>query len=176
MSLSYHFAFEAPADTTAAELEAFLRALEFKARTVGFHPTTVLNVPFDTPERREWARRLAGYHRIEDPRLGNSVQLREGQVWHHDPVHGTATLIPTQGVVVVVTDERGQESCFGFLRYPALLVTPDGEPVLQLPGGEDWSFRHHIDSPDPRYRSLVREFARAGYLTSEHDEFVEPRG
>lgn len=60
MSLSFYYEFTAPAFTSAQKLEEFLRAIEGEARALGFEPTAVLNVPFDTPERREFARRLGG--------------------------------------------------------------------------------------------------------------------
>jgi hypothetical protein len=49
MSLSFYYEFTAPATTPAEELEAFLREVEHEAKSLGFKPTVVLNVPFDTP-------------------------------------------------------------------------------------------------------------------------------
>ena len=60
MSLSFYYEFTAPAETTAEELEEFLQGVEQLAVSLGFQPTTVLNVPFDTKERRDFARRLGG--------------------------------------------------------------------------------------------------------------------
>jgi hypothetical protein len=78
MGLSYYYEFAAPATVTAGELEQFLKALEFKAKPLGFSPTSVLNAPFDTPERRAFARRLCGGYYVEDERLRGAVRLREG--------------------------------------------------------------------------------------------------
>lgn len=60
MSLSFYYEFTAPTATTAAELEKFLQAVEQLAIPLGFAPTTVLNVSFDTKERRDFARHLGG--------------------------------------------------------------------------------------------------------------------
>ena len=37
--------------------------------------------------------------------------------------------------------------------------------------GADWVFRDFVDSPDPRYREIVRMFAKAGYVSQEKDEY-----
>lgn len=58
MSLSFHYEFGAPAEMSAAQLEDFLCDVEREAQRLGFKPTTVLNVPFDTAERRQFANRL----------------------------------------------------------------------------------------------------------------------
>lgn len=137
MGLSYHYEFRAPAATTAKELENFLLEVQQYAEFAGFDPTVVLNVPFDTPERRRFSRRLGGAIRDKGDRV--------------DPKHG---------VVLVVTDERGAETCFGFLRFPP------GSGI-----GPDWRFRDFIDSPDSRYREIVRMFDAAGYMSSVRDEF-----
>jgi hypothetical protein len=52
MGLSFYYEFMASVTTTARELETFLRGVEQFAQTLGFEPTLVLDVPFDTPERR----------------------------------------------------------------------------------------------------------------------------
>jgi hypothetical protein len=33
-------------------------------------------------------------------------------------------------------------------------------------------FKDYIDTPDPRYRAIVRDFEQAGYLSSTKDEFA----
>jgi hypothetical protein len=58
MSLSYHFTFSAPSTATANELLEFLESVESDAKGMGFKPTMVLEAVFDTPERREFARRV----------------------------------------------------------------------------------------------------------------------
>jgi hypothetical protein len=51
------------------DLVAFLKSVEADAKKMGFQPTTVLNAVFDTPERREFARRVVRGAHIEDERL-----------------------------------------------------------------------------------------------------------
>jgi hypothetical protein len=58
MSLSYHYTFSAPAMVTAEELLEFLESVETDAKEMGFKPTMALEAVFDTPERREFARRV----------------------------------------------------------------------------------------------------------------------
>lgn len=176
MGLSYHYEFTAPASTDAEDLERFLRSLEFKAKTLGFSPTAVLNVPFDTEEQRAFARRLGGGYYVEDEKLRGDVQLGAGQVFHHNSVSGSVRLVPTCAAVLVVTDESGCESAFGFMRFPNQLVDTSGKTVVKLEANEGWKFKDYIDSPDTRYRALVREFQRAGYLASSSDEFARSAG
>jgi len=172
MGLSYYYEFTAPATATADELEQFLKALEFKAKTLGFSPTSVLNVSFDTPERRAFARRLGGGYYVEDYRLRGNVRLLDGQVNHHNAESGSVRLVPVRAVALVVTDASGCESCFGFVQFPESLVDESGATIMPLPFGEQWVFKDYIDTPDPRYRAIVREFDQAGYLASSNDEFT----
>jgi hypothetical protein len=118
MGLSYYYEFTAPAMVSADELEQFLKALDFKSKTLGFSPTSVLNVPFDTPERRAFARRLGSGYYVEDERLRGAVRLREGQVNHHNAQSGSVCLVPVRAVALVVTDVCGCESCIGFMQFP----------------------------------------------------------
>jgi hypothetical protein len=176
MGLSYYYEFTAPATVTAGELEQFLKALEFKAKTLGFSPTSVLNVPFDTPERRALARRLGGGYYVEDERLRGDVRLREGQVDHHNAQAGAVRLVPVRAVVLAVTDAAGCESCFGFMQFPDRLVDESEAEIMPLPVGDQWMFKDFIDTPDPRYRAIVREFEQACYLASSRDEFARAPG
>lgn len=172
MGLSYHFTFTAPATKTAAELETFLRGVEGVAKQMGFKPTLVVDAAFDTPERREFARRVTtGFH-LESEKLKGVVVLREGQVWKHDPVYGDCRVIPERGVVLVVTDKQGCETVFGFFKYPAALKDLNGRALVPTGLGDRWMFRNFVDSPDPRYRQLVKRFAAAGYVEAERDELV----
>jgi hypothetical protein len=157
---------------TADALEQFLKALEFNAKTLGFSPTSVLSVSFDTPERRAFARRLGGGYWVEDERLCGNVRLREGQVDHHNAQAGAARLVPVRAIVLAVTDAVGCESCFGLMQFPDSLVDESGITIMPLPTGERWMFKDFIDTPDPRYRAIVREFDQAGYLASSKDEFA----
>lgn len=176
MGLSYYYEFTAPAKVTTGELEQFLKALEFKAKTLGFSPTSELNVSFDTPERRAFARRLGGGYYVEDERLRGNVRLREGQVDHHNAQAGAVRLVPVRAVVLAVTDAAGSESCFGFMQLPDQLVDESGAMIMPLPTGDQWMFKDFIDTPNPRYRAIVREFEKAGYLASSRDEFARATG
>ena len=69
MGLTYHFTFSAPATVPADELLNFLRKVEKDAKKMGLRPTTVLEAEFDTPDRREFARRLMTGHRLESEKL-----------------------------------------------------------------------------------------------------------
>jgi hypothetical protein len=171
MGLTYEYSFSAPANTAPEELESFLQTVEVAARAMGFSPTVVLNVSFDTPERRLFSRRLSGSCVIEDNHLKAPVIMAGDQVWHHEPCSGTARLIPERGVVLVITDEHGRESCFGFMKFPADLRDASGLPIMASPFGSGWVFRDFMKSPDPRYRRIVSLFADAGYLAEVLDEY-----
>lgn len=173
MSLTYRYSFSAPADKSAEELEAFLKSVEADAKAMGFSPTIVLNVRFDSPEQRDFARRLSASCVVEDDRLKGSVNLRDDQVWQHHRESGTVRLIPGEGAVLVVTDERGREACFGFLRYPEEIRDTTGVKIMDTPWGRHWRFSDFIQTSDPRYRKLIGRFRIAGYLKSEEDEFAE---
>ena len=132
MGLSFFYEFTAPAATPASELETFLRDVEREAKALGFEPTTVLNVPFNTPSRREFANRLGGNFTLQDERLKGIAIPAPGQLRSHDPESGECRLFPEHGVVLVVTDERGCEACFGFFKFPALFSRI---PVSKAGGG-----------------------------------------
>ncbi len=172
MSLSYHFSFSAPSSTSASELEKFLRSVEAEAKKMGFTPTLVLNAEFSTDEQKRFARRLTTGYRIEDERLKGLMLLDENQVWSYDSTHGSCRLIPERGVVLVLTDEHGAETVFGFLAFPKELRDINGRVLVATPCSDSWTFRNFVDSPDPRFRLIVRKFADAGFLESEQDEFA----
>lgn len=171
MGPTYHFSLAAPALVKAEELEAFLQDIEGDARLMGFDPTTVINGPFDSPERRDFARRVARGFLVEDGRL-RGLQFPEETCWSFGVEAGFCRLAPEHGVVLVVTDERGRETVFGFFRYPRMICDRAGREIMPVPGEGAWVSGSFVNSPDPRYRSLVRRFADAGYLASELDEFV----
>ena len=172
MGLSYHFTFTAPAGTTAEELVKFLKRVERRAKKLGFGQTVVLNAPFDTPERKQFARRLTTGYPVEDERLKGLVIPREGTIWHHGSEGGTGRAVPESGVVLLLIDERGTESVFGFLKFPAEVKDVNGNPIASTDLGGRWFFRSFLDNPDPRFRQIVKRFSEAGYLESEEDEFA----
>ena len=171
MSLSFYYEFSAPAGTAADDLEAFLREVEREAKSLGFSPTMVLNVPFDTPERRDFARRLGSSYTVQDDRLKDVGISAESQVRDHNPISGECRLIPERGVVLVVTDERGGEVCFGFFQFAEHIIDIHGRVLVDTGLEGRWWFRDFVDSPDPRYRQIVARFQAAGYAKSVRDEF-----
>jgi len=172
MSLSYHFTFSAPATATADELLEFLKSVESDAKGMGFKPTMVLEAVFDTPERREFARRVVRAIHIEDERLQGVVLPMPEQVRDFSPNTGHCRLEPERAVILVVTDERGGETVFGFARYPAALKDIHGRVLLNTNVGDRWLWQDFVNSPDSRFRQIVKRFAAAGYLDAERDEFV----
>ena len=172
MGLSYHFTLSAPASKTPDELERFLKSVESKAKELGFRQTLVLNAPFDTKERRDFARRLTTGLFIEDTRLAGIVSPAPDQLWSHDPVAGACRVMPKQAVVLIVTDERGCECFFGFLRYPEEIINVHGKTIAVTGLAGRWIQRDFIDSPNSRYRRIIRLFADSGFLESEKDEFA----
>jgi hypothetical protein len=171
MSLSYYFTFTAPATAAAGELTAFLKGVEREAQRLGFRPTLVLDAAFDTPERRQFARRLTtGFH-VEDERLKGVALPGDAAVWEHDPHEGSCRLLPTRGVVLVATDEHGCETAFGFFQYAEAVKDIHGRTLAETGLAGRWHFSEFVDSPDPRFREIVRLFAEGGFLEREKDEF-----
>ena len=60
---------------------------------------------------------------------------------------------------------------FGFARYPEALRDINGRVLLKTSVGDRWFFHDFVDSPDPRFRKIVKRFAEAGYVKAENDEF-----
>jgi hypothetical protein len=170
MGLSFYYEFTAPATTPASELETFLLEVQQFAKSLGFDSTTVLNVPFDTPERREFSKRLGGSMYAEDERLKGIAIPRKDQIRNHDPISGTARLIPEHGVVLVVTDEHRCETVFGFMQYPRQVTDIHGAVLAEPERGKAWAFRDFVDTPDPRYRQIVAKFRERGFVRKENDE------
>jgi hypothetical protein len=173
MGLTLHYGIEAPAAHAPERLAAFLKLVESKAQALGFAPTRVICAEFDTPQKRAFARRLGGIRLVADERLKTNQPLAEAVAWRHDQQQGTACLTPSRGVVLILTDEEGLEVSFGFLKYPGVLYTRDGACVLMLPSVSKWEMSDHLKSPDPRLRTILREFSQEGYLAFVKDDFAE---
>jgi len=172
MGLTYHFKFAAPSSTRSAELAGFLREVEADAREMGFGPTIVMDGPFDTEERRQFARRLTTGLAIEDRRLKRPRLPDTACVWSHDPVNGSCRVMPEHGVILVVTDARGIECVFGFLRYPRAIRDERANEIMKIELGGGWVFSEFLKSGDPRYRKIVKRFDEAGYLVLEQDDYT----
>jgi len=171
MSLSYYFTFTAPATAMADDLETFLKQVEKEAQRMGFRPTVVLNVMFDTEERRRFARRLTTGLPIEDERLKGVALPRDAAVWEHNPHDGSCHMLPRKGVLLVVTDEHRCETIFGFFQYAATVADIHGRTLAETGLAGRWHFHEFVDSPDPRFREIVAMFATSGFLENEKDEF-----
>lgn len=171
MGLSYYYTLAAPATASAEELTAFLKRVEKEAQRMGFEPTLVLNAAFDTPERKRFVRRLTTGFPIEDERLKGVALPAEAAVWEHDPRGGTCHLLPTNGIVLVVTDEQGCETLFGFFQYADTVKDIHGHTLAETGLAGGWHLSQFVDSPDTRFREIVRLFAEGGFLESEKDEF-----
>jgi len=172
MSLSYYYEFTAPSTTPPEELEKFLGDVENLAKSLGFAPTTVLNIPFDNKTRREFARRLGSGFSLQDEKLKEIALPQEEQVRNYNPISGECRLIPEHGVVLVVTDENGCETCFGFFQFPAEVLDIHGRSIVSTGLNGGWAYRNFVDSPDPRYRQIVRRFETEGYVKHVKDEFA----
>jgi hypothetical protein len=172
MGLTYRFTFTAPATTTAAELEKFLKSVESDAQAMGFKPTQLFQATFDTKERRDFARQIRTMYRLTDDRLNGVVIPAENQVWRHNSHFGDCWILPEQAVVLVVTDERQMETVFAFARYTETLNDFNGRPLLKIPVGGRWYFSDFVQTPDPRFRKIVSRFADAGFLESATDDFA----
>jgi hypothetical protein len=127
MSLKYYYELTAPASVTAGAIEVFLQDVQKSAASLGFDPTLVLNVPFDSGDRRDFARRLGGMLTFVDERLKGAELENPALVCRFDPIFGDCRVFPEHGVVLVVTNERGEEACFGFSdsRITSRLPTDD---------------------------------------------------
>ena len=109
---------------------------------------------------------------MQDERLKGIAFPAAEQVRDHDLIAGTCRVIPEHGVILVVTDERGCESCFGLFKFPERIVDIHGGVLANTRLDGRWWFRDFVDSPDPRYRQIVQRFENAGYAASVKDEFV----
>jgi|GEM_PF-801426 len=172
MGLTYAYSFRADGKVKAAALESFLTSVEADAQKMGFNPTLVFTATFTTPEQRDFARRIHVLLPVQDEKLQGVVLLAKDQTVDFDQVAGRCRVLPEQAVVLVVTDERQNETVFGFARYPKTLNDVNGRPLLEIPAGGHWRFSDFIKSSDPRYRTIVQRFANAGYVEAVTDDFA----
>jgi hypothetical protein len=56
--------------------------------------------------------------------------------------------------------------------YPDTLIDLNGKELAALPHKGRWFFHDFVDTPDKRYRAIVKMFANEGYLESETDEYL----
>jgi hypothetical protein len=172
MALSYYYTFGAPKTIPAAELEKFLKTVEEKAQDLGFDPTFVLNGPFAAEEQRQFIRRITSGLLVNDPRLKGATLLDTSKVWNYNREMGECRVIPEYGVLLVVTDEHKCETVFGFLSYPDELTDLNQKELAVMPHKGRWFFHDFVDTPDARYRKIVKLFADAGFVEQERDEYA----
>lgn len=172
MGLSYHFTLHAPAATSVEVLTDALRQVEKEARRMGFDPTMVIDATFETPEGREFARRLTTGLRIQHEHLISSKPLRSDSIWGHDASTGTCRIIPERAVVLVVTDENDSEYCFGFFRYPKDISVDEKRISIGNEDSRAWVQHDFVDSPDARFRAIISMLREAGFVSAEKDEFT----
>jgi hypothetical protein len=75
-------------------------------------------------------------------------------------------------VVLVVTDESGCETFFGFFQFPETVQDTKRRVVAETGLNGRWSFRDSVKSPDNRFREIVRHFRDAGYVEEEVDDYA----
>ena len=68
---------------------------------------------------------------------------------HHNQASGSRHLVPSQGVVLVVTDDQGNEICFGFMKYPSIIRDVNGKPIVETGTSEAWAFRTSLTNQEP---------------------------
>ena len=71
----------------------------------------------------------------------------------------------------MLTDEHAVETIFGFFQYPETVLDQGGSIVAESGLSRKWCFQNWIKTPDPRFRAIVKEFALAGYVASECDDY-----
>jgi hypothetical protein len=67
-------------------------------KSLGFEPTTVLNVPFDAQERRDFARRFGVVMRVESDKLKGVALASKQDADDHNQASGSCRLLLRQGV------------------------------------------------------------------------------
>jgi hypothetical protein len=174
MSLNFYYEFRATATTPVEELKSFLSEVGAHALDLGFVNAVTVNCVFRSVDQLDFARRVCLLPWITDERIKSADFSSDPAVFRQDRGAGECSVYPTSGVILVVVNEAGHEATFGFLKFPPSIagVAEDGSRVLiENPVGSDWKFHQRVQSPDPRYRALVRDFADAGFLASEEDDY-----
>jgi hypothetical protein len=90
----------------------------------------------------------------------------DAAVWEHNPHDGSCHLLPTKGVVLVVTDEHGCETAFGFFQYAEAVKDIHGRTLAETGLAGRWHFSEFVDSPDPWFREIVALFAAGGFAAA----------
>ena len=158
MALDYYYSFKAPGDTAPEALASFLTEVGEHATQLGFQKATLLTVDFLSDDEKEFSRRLALLPELVDEGLKGVSLPEKSHAYRHDATSGRCRLYPGTGVFLVVTDERGVESTFGFMKFPTEIRDESGEVAARIPWAKDWVFEQYVQTPDPRYREVVGIF------------------
>ena len=148
-------------------LEDFLHEVEGDAKAMGFDPVLVLNAAFDTRSSRSLCvseRQACGWKATNSRAPCCCATGRFGAMI---PVHGSCRVIPRRGLILVVTNDQKFETVFGFFQFPPTLKDLNGKDVVKTGIGYRWTHRDLVDSPDPRYRRIVKRFTECGYTEFE---------
>jgi hypothetical protein len=164
------YQFRAPAETTAAELEAFLQRVGREAQRIGFASAAVVDVQFHIAERARVARWLLGGRPLVSER---STRPKPVDMMRYITKNGATLPPPLGGVLLIVADESGDEARFGFMRYPESIQTADGSMVVESGLGRNWFFEDFVESPDARCRLLLQMFVEEGFPTNIADDFLQ---
>ena len=168
--MAYAFTLRAPASVAAIDLQRFLMSVEDEAQAIGFEPTLTFGLEFKSRKQRVIASRLRIWFPIAADKLKGATPRRE-QVLDWQPPAGRWRVLPDEAQILVLVNEAGAETAFGFGLYPETLNDANGHPLLKIPVGGRWHFSGVIKSPDPRYRNIVKRFSAAGYVEAESDDF-----
>jgi len=174
MSLDYYYEFKAAPSNPIEDLRNFLTQVGEEALQLGFATAVTVNSVFRSVDQLQFARRICLLPVLTDARLKTADFSADPAVDRQDRKEGECGIFPVDGILLVVVNQTGLETTFGFLRFPKLIVGMDDngtEVRMEYPVGSDWQFRQWVQSPDPRYRKLVSLFAAGGYLADERDDY-----
>jgi hypothetical protein len=172
VGMTLSFTFTAPAKVTALDLQFSLWVVERQAKAMGFNITFDFGVSYKSSMLRDIAPELGTFFTVCDDKLkGLAMPCRE-QVLDHDLKTGCCRILPEEVETLMMTDEKGAWTffCFGF--YPETLNDTHGNPLVKIPIGGRWHFKNCIQSPDPRYRHIIQQFADTDFLESVSDDFA----
>ena len=174
MSLDYYYEFKAAPSKPIEELKSFLTEVGREALELGFATAVTVNSVFRSVDQLEFARRVCLLPTLTDARLKTADFSADPSVYRQDSEEGECGIFPVDGILLVVVNQAGLETTFGFLRFPKLIIGVDDhgtEIRIEYPVGPEWQFQQWVHSPDPRYRKLVSLFAAGGYLAVERDDY-----
>lgn len=174
MSLDYYYEFKAAPSKPIEDLRSFLTEVGREALELGFATAVTVDSVFRSVDQLEFARRVCLLPTLTDARLKTADFSADPSVYRQDCEEGECGIFPVDGILLIVVNQAGLETTFGFLRFPKLIIGLDDngtEIRVEYPVGPEWQFQQWVRSPDPRYRKLVALFAADGYLAVERDDY-----